>query len=146
MKVPSLLSDTFLLLTGAQPIRSGEREPGSWSSPGRVGSRILTLQRAEQTWRHAGGRPGPGLASARDKVKDREGQKGGLQSAWACRLCMALRTCGRGRPRAAPGWVGATGLPRSWAAAWEADAKGISHPGSDARAFLRDSLRTALFR
>lgn len=45
MKVPSLLSDTFLLLTGAQPISSSERGPGAWSSWRRLRSRVLTLCR-----------------------------------------------------------------------------------------------------
>lgn len=101
MKVPSLLSDTFLLLTGAQPIRSGERGPGTCSRQRSLGSGVLTLcgGLSGRGARGAGGRAGVGPG----------GREGRLQSAG--------RALGRGRRRrrgelpAGPGSGSRRGFP-----------------------------------
>lgn len=92
MKVPSLLSDTFLLLTGARPIRSGERGRGTQSSQGRPGAALNSLQRAERTEAR------PGAPTARRRVKGPGAQKGGQRSARA-----------HGRPRRGPEGLGPGG-------------------------------------
>lgn len=139
MKVPSLLSDTFLLLTGAQPISSGERGPGAWSSWGRLGSRVLTLC-SGLSRRGGAGRQGLGPAPARGRVQGPEGQKGGLQSAWAFKLC---KRCGHsGPPGAGLGRVGTAGAFPLPGYSLGGGAAGISYPGRDARALREQISRT----
>lgn len=63
MKVPSLLSDPFLLLTAAQPIRSGERAPGTRAAEESREPGLNSLRRAARPpSAGAGGRPGSGPA------------------------------------------------------------------------------------
>lgn len=136
MKVPSLLSDTFLLLTGAQPIRSGERGLGTWSSERRLESRVLTLC----SWLS-----GRGGARAGGKTRVGHWRGAELRSRQDRKEGCKAPGLADGEPRGpGPPWVGAAGLPRRRAAAAEAGAAGISCPGRDAR--LLDSLRTALVR
>lgn len=124
MKVPSLLSDTFLLLTGAQPIRSGERGRGTWSSKRRLESRVLTLcsWRSGRGGARAGGRTPVGPWRGAELRSRQDGEEG----------CQARRLAQGERRRPGPPWVGSAGLPRRRAAAGEAGRRGSPAPGTRA--------------
>lgn len=73
MKVPSLLSDPFLLLTGAQPIRSSEPGPGLGAAGGVPGAGLNSLRRAAR--RGGGRRGGGGRARGGRSRGPREGEE-----------------------------------------------------------------------
>lgn len=122
MKVPSLLSDPFLLLTGAQPIRRSERRPGL-SAAGVPGAG-LDSGCAGVGGRDAGARAGGGAGEKRSGGARRPARRG--RARWeggdprgadfpcpkpgrrrgGCRLCVCTTPGGHLRSRA-PGAHGA---------------------------------------
>lgn len=122
MKVPSLLSDPFLLLTGAQPIRRSERRPGLAAAgvPGAgLDSGCAGVGGRDAGARAGGGAGEEGSGGARRWARRWAGQVGGwgtpgrglsFPAAWetpgGCRRCVCPTLGGHLRSRA-PGAHGA---------------------------------------
>ena len=81
-------------------------QPEASSEPG-----LNSLQLAEKTWRRSGWRQGEGPALAKGRVKIQKDRQEG---------CKAPGLSDGARRGFGLGWIGAAGLPRRRAAAWEA--------------------------
>lgn len=106
-----MLSDPFLLLTGAQPIRSGERGPGLGAAGGVPRAGLNSLRRGRKRGRGVRPRGGESGAAGRGGAPRRARRAGGRAGGWGQ---VGGDPRGTGLPSLQPGRqaVGVGRLPR----------------------------------